>query len=498
MPTPSYRSAVVFLMSIALLLAANALPVAALEPLDDRSLAATLDALIDNHPTARRTTVALKVVDPATGEVLYDRHGDRLLTPASNLKIYTSAAALDLLGPDDTGATTSIEIDRDERTLRLVGGGAPMISSDDLRGWARQAADWLPVLPGGASWRVVTAVPEEWAGLPDKGPGWMWDDEPDYYNMTITPLAVDFNTLKVTVAAGDAGTTATLVPASAYPEIVDTVEALAPGGGNPVRSVRVDRDPFTDTVLVSGRLTRGAKPIEGVITMHDPDLWVAGVFAEMLRERGVPVGEISTAVHAEAAPSAMTFASDPLREAVKHFNKVSENAVGEMLLLRLGQEHGDHERFGPDASWPKGAAVIGDWLINTAGLEEGSFRLVDGSGLSRYNLITADSSIRLLTFMLRHEARDAFIDSLPVYAVALPQGGDWGGKPLAEFDAERVFAKPGGMSGVNTISGYVDTLDGRRLAFSFLTNGYVGSSAPSRDLRGKVWAELVRYRPASR
>ena len=70
------------------------------------------------------------------------------------------------------------------------------------------------------------------------------------------------------------------------------------------------------------------------------------------------------------------------------------------------------------------------------------------------------------------------------------------GRELAEFDAERVFAKSGGMSGVSTISGYVRTLDDRWLAFSLLGNGYIGSSAPVRELRGLVWAELVRYRAA--
>ncbi|MEO0587793.1 MAG: D-alanyl-D-alanine carboxypeptidase, partial [Planctomycetota bacterium] len=98
-------------MSLSLLLAAIALPTTALEPLDDRALTAALDALIDGHPTAKRTTVALKVVDPWTSEVLYDRHGDRLLTPASNLKIYTSAAALDLLGPEDIAPAARIAID---------------------------------------------------------------------------------------------------------------------------------------------------------------------------------------------------------------------------------------------------------------------------------------------------------------------------------------------------------------------------------------------------
>jgi hypothetical protein len=98
--------------------------------------------------------------------------------------------------------------------------------------------------------------------------------------------------------------------------------------------------------------------------------------------------------------------------------------------------------------------------------------------------------------MKTHEHFHPFFDGLPVYKVALPEGEKWGGVPVAEFEPERVFAKPGGMSGVSTISGYVKTLDGRWLAFSFLANGYIGSNKPVIELRNAVWSELVRYRAA--
>lgn len=180
-----------------------------------------------------------------------------------------------------------------------------------------------------------------------------------------------------------------------------------------------------------------------------------------------------------------------MREALHHFLRVSENAVGEMILLKLAESPSRPD----EVSWPAGANVISDWLINNAGLEEGSFRIVDGSGLSRYNLISADSSVRLLAYMKQNKHFQPFFDGLPVYKVALPEGAKWGGVPIAEFEPERIFAKPGGMSGVATISGYVKTLDGRWLAFSFLANGYIGSNKPVIDLRNAVWSELVRYRP---
>jgi D-alanyl-D-alanine carboxypeptidase len=124
--------------------------------------------------------------------------------------------------------------------------------------------------------------------------------------------------------------------------------------------------------------------------------------------------------------------------------------------------------------------VISQWLIDEAGLEAGSFRLVDGSGLSRYNLISADSSVRLLRYLYGSEHFDAFFKSLPTEKVD--------GKPV-------VTAKGGSMSGVSTMSGYIKTDDGRLLAFSLLANGFLGNNKPVFDLRQCVWRELVRYRP---
>lgn len=477
------------------------------EPLGPDGLRQKLTQLFDKHPVTQRTIVTAKVIDVASGEVLFDRGSKKLLTPASNLKIYATAAALDLLGPDYDQMTTRIVV-RDE-SVYLIGGGAPMTERKDLKRWAAQLVDAMDERARGdpnAPTRVVNVVPAAWADLPDKGPGWMWDDEPDYYNMTITPLMVDFNTLEVKVQPvrlSPAKVNVSVTPAGAYPPVITDVRPVPASESEPVRDVRIDRRPFTDTIRVTGELGVDAQPERDRITMHDPDRWVASVFAEMLRDHGLP---IQTAVVQIGAEDELLEAGDrdafrraypsrPLRIALKHFNRVSENAVGEMLLLHLGTKFGDAERFGAGAGWPKGARVISDWLVEEARLPEGSFRLVDGSGLSRYNLISAESAIRLLQYMHEHQDRDVFADALPVYRVRLGDTGRWDGTPLQEFESRRVRAKSGGMSGVNTISGYIDTLDGRRLAFSFLTNGFIGSSAPSRDLRNKMWSALVQYRP---
>ncbi len=436
------------------------------------SLVAKLDQVLDEHSTARRTTVTLKVIDVASGEVLFDRGGDRLLTPASNLKIYTSACALDLFGPEhrfETTIRTQGEL-RDgilEGNLVLVGGGDAMLSSKDLGKLAdRVVKEWgLKEIHGKVlvdNSRYSPAV---------KGPGWMWDDDPDYYNMSVTPLMIDFNVLDLRVRPGKGGTLkANLLLPSDYPklEIVPS-ETLA-------RGILATRRPFTHPIVVAdhGKLE---KPEKLRIAMLDPGAWVAGVFNEMLLQRGVQFLEATEASSPLSKDASRILSKGQLlAKTLKHFNTVSENAVGEVLLHEIAVAHGVEQ---PD--WPAGAKLITEWLSEQAGLERGSFRLVDGSGLSRYNLISADSSVKLLQFMHTHPHGKVFFAALPTYEVEV------NGKKKSI-----VSAKSGGMGAVSTISGYIKTTQGQLLAFSLLANGYTGSAEPVFGLRQDVWKVLAQ------
>jgi hypothetical protein len=101
--------------------------------------------------------------------------------------------------------------------------------------------------------------------------------------------------------------------------------------------------------------------------------------------------------------------------------------------------------------------------------------------------------VKLLAFMHQHRHFESYFKSLRVYPVEL-KGLDWPELTTTDISRDRVSAKSGGMTGVATISGYLQTLTGRRLAFSLLANGFVGSSKPLHALRSQVWRVLVRYR----
>lgn len=444
------------------------------------TLSGQLDSIIDNHETASRTIVTLKVKDLESGELLYDRHGGWLLTPASNLKLYTSAAALDEFGPEhrfttEVGFDGFVSGESLAGKLVLRGGGDPMLKSAELREIAQRVRGELQL----SSIRGDIVVDESLFDSPRKGPGWMWDDDPSVYNMSISALQVDFNTLTVEVSATTPGEPVQVLlnPPSDYPPIRNEARTIARGES----SITIDRKPFEDVITVSGVIVSSDEPSTRTISMHDPALWAGHVFRQMLLKEGVTVeGDVRVTREPTNVRASLVHQGETVAAAIRHFNKTSENAVGEMLLHNMAVN-----RSKVPATWPEGARIIGDWLVDVAGLQSGSFRLVDGSGLSRYNLINADSSVRLLEFMHAHPHADVYFESLPVYEVELSDGSK----------RELVHAKPGGMSGVSTLSGYIRTLDGRTLVFSCLGNGYIGSNAPLRDLRSQIFRALAESSP---
>ena len=458
--------------------------------LDCEALQSTLTKLIDGHPAAARTAICLKVIDLKNGDILFDRRGDQLMTPASNLKIYTSACALDVFGPDHQFTTTVRLVgDIDEGTLDgnvvLVGGGAPMTSFADLKRIAKEvvAKNGLQEIKG------EVRVDNTRYASPLKGPGWMWDDEPYYFNMSITPLMVAFNVLTVEVEpAIDGQPQARLQPAAKWPPL-----RLA-AANNEQHKLIVSRQPFAEAIEVSGA-EHVTETSTHRLTMHDPGKWVAAVFQQLLIEEGAKVAATpNSAASQDPAVIEMKFPGRKLTEILKHFNEESENAIGEVLLHEIAIARGAER-----PTWSDGARTISDWLVEEAGLDAASFRLVDGSGLSRYNLISADSSTRLIAHMRQHEHADAFFSSLPTYHLESDTEKD---NPTANSPkspkednqiSRPVRAKGGSMSGVSTCSGVIMTQLEGELAFSYLTNGFVGKSGPQKDLRAAIWRTLIRY-----
>ncbi|HUH13912.1 MAG TPA: D-alanyl-D-alanine carboxypeptidase/D-alanyl-D-alanine-endopeptidase, partial [Longimicrobiales bacterium] len=254
-----------------------------------------------------------------------------------------------------------------------------------------------------------------------------------------------------------------------------TTEALGAGDEDERRGprVRMRGAPGNDTLVVEGMvpLDADARPTRRAV--GNPATYAAHALAESLRRRGITVdGEVR--VSFEPVPTAgasriATWHSPPLSEIVHGLMRPSQTWITEHLATPLGAERGER------GSWGEGLDVVEDFLVEVAGVEEGSVSLSDGSGLSSRNLVAPESLVRLLTFARTQPWGELYYEALP------PAGGDGTLRSRMQELGERVHAKTGTIANVNGLSGYVTTDDGRLLIFSVMTNATGRSSGVVRS-----------------
>jgi D-alanyl-D-alanine carboxypeptidase/D-alanyl-D-alanine-endopeptidase (penicillin-binding protein 4) len=409
---------------------------------------------------------AVRVVALPGGKVLYERNADLSMNPASNMKLFTSAAAMSKLGPE-YHFTTSVLADRKpdasgmvEGALTLLGGGDPVLETPHLA----KLADALKE----AGVREVTGgIRADDYRYDDErlGNGWNSDDEPFYYSAQISALTVNRNVLQVDVAPGAAVGEPARVSVKPVPDYVtvDNRTRTVESGGR--TAIRITRRRARNEVVVSGTLPIGATAVRNrEVTMEEPELFAAHLFRQLLAERGVMVrGEIRREKRPAEAVELAAHQSVPLSEIIALLNKPSDNLVAEMLLKEIGyacKQSGDAVT---------GSNVVEAWL-KEIGIENGGVRINDGSGLSRLDLVTSRAVSDLLVWVDRQPWREAFVASLPVAGV----DGTLRSRLKGTAAEKNVQAKTGSLSHVTALGGYVTGKDGQRYAFSILINNYPG------------------------
>ena len=218
-------------------------------------------------------------------------------------------------------------------------------------------------------------------------------------------------------------------------------------------------------------------------TVEDKALACGTVLKEMLQQAGIVVnGEVSHGTVPSGTVVIATHLSPPLMDILRLMNKPSDNVIAELIFKTLGAEV-----KGEPGTWQKGRQVIGEFL----GEMGSGFRIVDGSGLSRYNLVTAELLVNLLVFVYND------FELMPDYVASLPIAGVDGTlkNRMRGMRAEKVLrAKTGTLSGVSALAGYTVTADGEVLAFSILISHYAGPAAPARRIQDTIGNYLTRWR----
>lgn len=496
------------MMRLVFLLAVLLFPMAASaqnSPRNQRQLRRALDGLVADSALAP-ASVGISVVDLSSGKTLYAREASKNFMPASNTKLYTTAVALDLLGPEFTWATPlmavgSISDSTLTGNLVIRGSGDPVIggryNDGDITALFRSWADSLKA----AGIRTVDgALIGDDDAFDDLalGVGWSWDDEPWWYSAEIGALSLNDNTVDFTVeptSPGGPGRITWEPLQTGYITVVNATRTLGP-------EERLDegyaRERDGNRMTITTEVPVGYTETEP-ISIHNPTLYFLHVLREVLVAEGIAVtggiadiDDLPIKPDLSAARTVATHQSPPLKAVVEVINKVSHNLYAEQVLKTLGTVLPDttsDARPGSAAmGWARGRHSLGTAKVDTARIQ-----LRDGSGLSRMNFIAPEMTTSLLTYMWEHSddsTRTAFVRSLPIAGV----DGSLENRMIGTPAAGNVRAKTGTFTGASTLSGYVTTSRGTPLAFSVMVNMYPGSSAAARKLQDAIAETLARYR----
>ncbi len=456
----------------------------------DERLAAVLDQILADE-RYDGSQFGLVVAEADTGEILYDRGGSQRLVPASNTKMLTSAAAVDILGPDYT-YTTDVATDGRKRgrtlhgDLYLRGSGDPTMLAEDYDALAAAIAD------SGIKHVHGDLVADDTAfdGV-RLGTEWGWDDLSYYYAAEISALTVapdtdyDSGTVIVSVEPGAEGEAPTISvePETDYVQFDTTAVTVAEGDET---SVGIERRHGTNTIAVTGQIAVG-DTASSWMTVGNPTGYAADVFALALERHGVRVhGDVRLSQPTpEGAKTLADHESMTLSELLVPFMKLSNNGHAEALTKTMGVETTG------EGTWAAGLSAIEEFVAEL-GMNTQVQRQADGSGLSRWNLIPPREFVNMLVAAGDAEWFDTWYASMPIACQDERLDGGTLRSRMCDTPAEgNVHAKTGSLTSVSGLSGYVTDADGRELVFSFITNDYIASSV--RDIEDAVAVTLASY-----
>ena len=439
--------------------------------------------------------IAIQIVHLADGKVLYERDPDRLMIPASNTKLFSTALALARLGPGYR-FVTSIRSEPNG-DLVLVGGGDPSMSGrtypyqkeDPTHGPLQAVEQMADQLIAGGLREVRGDVVGDDTRYPSKPypDGWSIGDAIWEYGAPVSALMVNDNRLDVAIQPGQSDgdpADVTVSPAFEFLTLQNLVRTVAGGEGE----IHLEGSPGGFELRAWGAMPVARAAEVSQLAIPDPALFAAAVLRDALIRRGVRVAGRAVARHRalsddyrpqEGVELARRI-SPPLGQLLEVVDKVSQNLHAEVMLREVGAVR---RSSGTAAA---GLLELGDFLTQ-AGIAPDQYRFNDGSGLSRNNLVSPRAIVQLLKYMHGTPGQGIWAGLLPI--------GNEDGTLRKRFkghpEAAAIHAKTGSLGHVRALSGYAVSKEHGELAFSILVNNYAAPDGVAIALLDKIGLRLV-------
>jgi D-alanyl-D-alanine carboxypeptidase/D-alanyl-D-alanine-endopeptidase (penicillin-binding protein 4) len=450
----------------------------------------------------------IHVVNLRSGEVLYSRNPGHLFVPASNVKLLTTAAALEQLGPNYRYRTTvyadgPIEDGTLKGNLIVRGSGDPTIGGHEQRRDPTAVfRRWADSLQRRGITHITGSIVGDDTRIDETplGQGWSWNDIPYAYSAEIGGLVFNENTIDLQVEGRQVGQPARITWEPYRTDYVDVVNRSRTVPYREDEDDEYQRRMGTNTIHVESRIHPNGQDAES-ITVSNPTRYFAHVLRSTLLQEGISVdgraadlGDAAYRVDYDRGDvrRVASYRSPALSEIVRTLNHESQNLYAEQVLRTLAVEVPPET----DEDLPPGSAALGVQAVREtlveADVDTSRVQLVDGSGLSRQNLVRPRSIVRVLQHMWLHDdpaVSSAFYD-------ALPEGGRDGTLEYrfqGQVPAHRnVRAKTGTLSNMSSLSGFVTSGAGAPLAFSIICNHHVADSDQVRDAQDVIVNALAR------
>jgi serine-type D-Ala-D-Ala carboxypeptidase/endopeptidase (penicillin-binding protein 4) len=431
-----------------------------------------------------------------TGEILYKRNQDKLFTPASNMKLFTCAAALLFLGPNysyETNLLCNGELLRGtlKGDLVIQGSGDPTISNRFFSGNVTKVFEnWADSLKAKGVYEITGDIYGDDTVFDNEelGKGWSLDYESSWFAAPSSALCFNDNIIMIKIDPDEVNFPAkiSINPDTRFvtinANIITSAEDSEP-------NIKISRPRESNIITIVGSIPKGSKTRIEHVSVSNPNMYFLSVLKEIFEEHGIIIrGKVMVLKDSQKSISddnlipLYTHNSVQLRLIIKEMNKNSNNIYAEQILKTIGLEENN---FG---SIKNGVDACKD-LFNTMGINLDNMVMADGSGLSKLNLVTPRQIVNLLSFMYKNEVFNDFYESFPIAGV----DGTLIDRMKRTIAQNNVHAKPGYNDNVSALSGYLRTVSGEPLVFSIIVNNFLTSPALANYIQDSVCHRLINF-----
>lgn len=430
-----------------------------------------LNKLLNDHPYLQGAIAGVSVRSATTGELIYTYNGNMRLTPASNLKLFTAAAALSTLGTDYTFHTElltdgSIKWNVLTGNLYVKGKGDPTLLPEDFDQFAKELKK-----KGVKKIRGDLIGDDSWYDCVRYSIDVPWSDEAAYYGAPISALTVspdkdfDTGTIMIEVIPSEKKNQKAKVnvrPKTSFVKIINNTNTVSSEEGN---NIKISRSHGNNEITIEGTIPINAPKQKEWIAVWEPTKYALDLVNQSLKKQDIKLlGKIKVGTTPKKANLILSHRSMPLSELLIPFMKLSNNSHGEILIKEMGKV------VKGNGSWEDGLEVE-QAALSTMGLDLKTIDIRDGSGISHINLVPANELTKLLYYTGKMEWFPALLSSLPIAGSKEKMIGGTLRKRMETFPLkDNVKAKTGTLTTVSSLSGFVKTKSGETLIFSILLN----------------------------